>query len=192
MAAKPTARVTKRRRAGALAALVASSLALCGCMTSSRPLFPEASAVTPLGEGGRYVAYRRIGARYARDEIVELRRRDRGYDYVSEKGAVTPLTMHRLGGGLYAVQAKSEGGDYLYARVILRDATGFIEVADCGRQDRRKLAALGVAARPGAFAGLFGRPDAPARDCVLDGARDANKVFTTLDFGAPTGKLVRQ
>ena len=189
----PTAGGAKRRRARALAALVALSVALGGCLTSRRPLFAETSAVAALGDGGRYVAYQRIGARYRRDETVELRRRDRGYDYINEKGAVTPLTLHPLGGGLFAVQAKTESGDYVYARLRLRDGAGFVSVADCDRRDMRKLAALGVEARENAFARLLGSRDgAPKRDCVLDGVRDAKKVFSTLDFGAPTGKLVRQ
>jgi hypothetical protein len=180
------------RRAAALAAIAALATALGGCMTSTRPLFPAASAVQPPGVGGAYLALRRAGTRYVRDETVELRRQGRGYDYVNEKGAATPFTLHRLGRGLYAIQATADGGGYVYARLALRGAAGFVEVADCGRQDRRMLAALGVVARRSAFAGLFGPRAAPARDCDLDGARDASKVFTTLDFGAPTGKLVRQ
>jgi hypothetical protein len=178
-----------RRGAGALAAVVALSMALGGCMTSRQPLFAEASAVAALGEGGRYIAYERIGTRYKRDEIVELRHRDRGYDYITETGAVTPLTLHPLGGSLFAVQARSESGDYVYARLRLRGGVGYIAIADCDRQDRRKLAALGVAARDNGFAEALGSRRAPKRDCVLDGVRDAKKAFSALDFGLPTGKL---
>lgn len=187
----PGARGAKRG-AGALAAVVALSLALGGCMTSRQPLFAEASAVAALGEGGRYIAYERIGARYKRDEVVELRRRDRGYDYVNEKGAATPLTLHPLGGGLFAVQARTENGDYVYARLRMRGGAGYVAIADCDRQDMRKLAALGVAARDNGFANALGSRGAPKRDCVLDGVRDAKKAFSALDFGPPTGKLVRQ
>jgi hypothetical protein len=188
----PSAGTATGRRAGVLAALAALSVALGGCLTSRQPLFAEASAVAALGDGGRYVAYERIGARYKRDEIVDLRRRDRGYDYINEKGAVTPLTLHPLGGGLFAVQARTENGDYVYARLRLRGGAGFVAVADCDRQDMRKLTALGVTARDNAFAKLLGSRGAPKRDCVLDGVRDAKKVFSTLDFGAPTGKLAPQ
>ena len=181
------------RRALALAAIVALSVALGGCLTSHRPLFPETSAVAALGDGGRYIAYRRVGAGYQRDETVELRRRDQGYDYVNEKGAVTPLTLHPLGGALFAVQAKTDGGDYVYARLRLRGRVGFIAIADCGGRDMRKLAALGVVAQANAFARLLGSGGgAPTRDCVLDGVRDARKLFSALDFGAPTGKLAPQ
>ena len=191
-AKRPIAGGAEGRRAGVLAAVVALSVALGGCMTSRQPLFAEASAVAALGEGGRYVAYQRIGTRYKRDETVELRRRDRGYDYINEKGAVTPLTLHPLGGGLFAVQARTENGEYVYARLRIRGGAGFVAVADCHRQDMRKLAALGVTARENEFARLLGSRGAPKRDCVLDGVRDAKKVFSTLDFGAPTGKLAPQ
>lgn len=182
----------KSGRARALAGLVALSAALGGCMTSHRPLFPEGSAVAALGEGGRYVAYQKVGAHYRRDETVELRRRERGYDYVNEKGAITPLTLHPLGGGLFAVQARDGGGDYVYARLRLTGVAGFVAVADCGRQDKRALAALGVVAQASALPGRSAGRGPPPRDCDLDGVRDARKVFSTLDFGAPTGKLVRQ
>jgi len=92
-----------------------------------------------VGEGGRYVAYQRIGARYRRDDLVAP-----------------------------------------------------VAVADCDRQDMRKLAALGVAAQENAFAKLLGSRGAPKRDCVLDGVRDVKKVFSTLDFGPSTGKLAPQ
>jgi hypothetical protein len=174
----------------ALVAIVVFSVALGGCLTSHRPLFSDASAVAALGEGGRYIAYRRDGASYRRDESVELRRRGQGYDYVNEKGAVTPLTLHPLGGALFAVQAKTDGGDYVYARLRLRGGVGFVSAADCGGWDKRKLAALGVVAQPDAFAGVPGSSGgALKRDCALDGVRDARKLFSTLDFGAPTGKL---
>jgi hypothetical protein len=181
------------RRAAALTAIVALSLALGGCLISRRPLFAETSAVAALGGGGRYVAYRRVGAGYRRDETVELRRHDRGYDYVNEKGAVTPLTLHPLGGALFAVQARTEGGDYVYARLRLRGRVGFVAIADCGARDMRKLAALGVVAQANAFARVLGSGGgAQTRDCVLDGVRDPRKLFSALDFGAPTGKLAPQ
>ncbi len=190
IARAPAAGGANLRRAAALAAIVALSVALGGCLTSHRPLFSETSAVAALGDGGRYLAYRRVGASYRRDETVELRRRDHGYDYVNEKGAVTPLTLHPLGGALFAVQAKTDGGDYVYARLRLRGGVGFVAIADCGGRDMRKLAALGVVAQANAFAGLLGSGGGPAtRDCALDGVRDARKLFSTLDFGAPTGKL---
>jgi hypothetical protein len=185
---------TKRLRSGAtFAAIVALSVGLGGCLTSRQPLFAEATAVAALGEGGRYGAYERIGGRYNRDETVELRRHNRGYDYINEKGSVTPVTLHPLGKDLFAVQAMTENGEYVYARVRIRGDTGFVQVPGCDKQDMNKLAALGVAARENALAKLLvGRDHVQVHDCVLDGVRDVTKLFSTIDFGAPTGKLVRE
>jgi hypothetical protein len=181
------------QRAASFAAVVALSVGLGGCFISQQPLFPEASAVAAVGDGGRYLAYEKIGHRYKRDEAVELRRRDNGYDYVNEKGAVTPLTLHPLGKNLFAIQAKNEGGGYVYARLRLLDNVGFVEVPDCDKQDPNTLKALGIAARESELAkALTGRDHAQTHDCFLDGVSDATKAFATIRFGAPTGKLVRQ
>jgi hypothetical protein len=181
------------RRSAPLAAIVALSLALGGCLVSRQPLFAQASAVAPLGDGGRYVAYERIGNRYKRDETMQLRRSGAGYDYINEKGAITPVTLHSLGGDLFAVQAQSDDGGYTYARLRLRGATGFIAIADCDKQDPKKLAALGIATKVNDIAkAITGRDDAQTHDCILDGVRDIRKVFSTLEFGAPTSKVVRE
>ena len=154
-------------------------------MTSHAPLFPESGAALPLGDGGRYVAYEQKAGRYVRAETVAVTREGAGYDYVAENGAVTPLTLHPLGGGLFAVQAKAERGGFEYARIrVARDAV-YVEVADCARQDPLKLAALGVARGQGAL------PGAKA-DCALDGVTQARKAFRDLDFGRPTAKFVRE
>jgi hypothetical protein len=178
------------RRPAALAAILALSFALAGCFASRRPLFAEATAVAALGEGGRYVAYEKIGNRFKRDEAIQMRRRDRGYDYINEKGAVTPLTLHPLAKDLFAVQAKSEDGGYLYARLRMRGATGFVEVADCDKQDMKRLAPLGVVKQMSELAkALTGRNDVQTHDCLLDGVQDVGKAFATIRFGT-TGKFV--
>lgn len=181
------------RRSAPLAAVVALSLMLGGCLVSRQPLFAEASAVAPLGDGGRYVAYERFGNRYKRDEMMQLRRTGADYDYINEKGAITPVTLHPLGKGLFAIQAKADDGGYTYARLRLSGATGFIEIADCDKQDPKKLAALGIATKVNDIAkAITGRDDAQTHDCVLDGVRDIRKVFSTLKIGPPTSKVVRE
>ena len=55
-----------------VAAAVALSVGLGGCFLSQQPLFPEASAVAAVGDGGHYLAYEKIGHRYKRDEAVEF------------------------------------------------------------------------------------------------------------------------
>jgi hypothetical protein len=171
------AAITRLRLASALAA----ALALAGCMTSQAPLFPQTSAIWPLGAGGRYAAYEKKAGRYVRDETFTLKRDGGGYDYVNEKGLITPLTLHPLGPGLFAVQAKAEDGHYDYARLRIAGAVAYLEIADCSKQYPRVLAALGVARGEGALANVKG-------DCVLDGVTDVRKAFLGLDFGRPTAK----
>jgi hypothetical protein len=181
------------RRGASFAAAVVLSLSLGGCFISQQPLFSEANAVAAVGDGGHYLAYEKIGNRYKRDEAVELRRHDNGYDYINEKGAVTPLTLHPLSKNLFAIQAKNEGGGYVYARLRLLGNVGFVEVPDCDKQEPNKLKALGIAARESELAkALTGRDHAQTHDCILDGVSDVNKAFATIRFGAPTGKLVPQ
>jgi hypothetical protein len=173
-----------------LFAALALSLALGGCFASRRPLFTDATALAALGEGGRYVAYERIGNRYKRDEAIQMRRHGAGYDYINEKGEVTAVTLHPLGKNLFAVQAESDDGGYLYGRLRMSGATGFIEVADCDKQDAKKLAALGIETRVSELAkAVTGRADAATHDCILDGVQDVEKAFSAIDFGAPTSKL---
>jgi hypothetical protein len=166
------------RRAVAVAAVMALSATLGGCLTSTQPLFAESTAVAAFGDGGRYVAYEKADGRYKRDENIELRRTDHGYDYVNEKGSVMPVTFHPLGNGLFVVQAKTESGGYGYARVRIRGTTGFVQVPECDKQDMKKLAPLGV--------------EAHQHDCSLDRVHDAGKLFSIVDFGRTTGKLVPQ
>jgi hypothetical protein len=181
------------RRAASWAGILVLAAALGGCFTSRQPLFAEATAVAAFGDGGRYLAYQRIGHRYRRDEAVQLRRHDNSYDYVSEKGDVTPVTLHPLAKDLFVIQAKSDDGSYLYARLRLRGATGFVEAADCDKQDMKTLAALGIAAQESELAkALTGRAHARTHDCVLDGVHDAGKAFAAIRFGPPTGKLVKE
>jgi hypothetical protein len=181
------------RRSASFAAAVALSLGLGGCFMSQQPLFTEASAVAAVGDGGHYLAYEKIGNRYKRDEAVELRRHDNGYDYINEKGAVTPLTLHPLGKNLFAIQAKNESGGYVYARLRLLGNVGFVEVPDCDKQSLDKLRALGIVVRESELAkALTGRDHVQTHECLLDGVSEINKAFATIRFGAPTGKLVRQ
>jgi hypothetical protein len=180
------------RRVAQWTVVLALASGLGGCLTSQRPLFAPDSAVAAFGDGGRYVAYQRIGARYKRDESVQLRNVGNGYDYVNEKGAVTPVTLHPLGGRLFAIQARDENGGYDYARLRVRGVEAFVEIADCDKQNAKVLAKLGIVVRESALAiALTGHDHVKEHDCILDGVSNASNAFGTLHFGAPTGKLVR-
>jgi hypothetical protein len=177
------------KRSARLVALLTLSLALCGCLASRRPLFSDATAVAALGDGGRYVAYERAGAGYARDETMTMRRHGAGYDYVDEKGKATPVTFHPLAKNLFIAQARSDEGGYIYARLRMSGTTGYIEAADCDKQDAPALAALGVVTE---LSQPIVTKDQPSHDCILDGVQDPQKVFSTLVFSEPTSKFVRQ
>jgi hypothetical protein len=180
------------RRASRWSVSLALAFGLGGCLASQRPLFAPESAVAALGDGGRYIAYEKVGARYKRDENVQLRRAGNGYDYVNEKGAATPVTLHPLGPRLFAIQAKNENGGYDYARLRVSGAQAFVEIADCDKQDAKALEKLGVVVRESELAkAMTGRDHAETHDCLLDGVSDAGAAFAALRFGAPTGKLVR-
>jgi hypothetical protein len=165
-------------RALGLALAAAMSLALAGCMTSTRPLFADATAVAALGKGGSYAAYeRRDNGRYKRDEMIAIRVSGAGYDYIDEKGRSTPFTLHALDRSSFVAQAKTPD-NYQYLVLNIRGAQAFIHVPDCDKQDQKKLAGLGVEVRQG--------------DCVLDNVRDPKAAFEAIDFGKPTSKIVRQ
>jgi hypothetical protein len=158
-------------------------LLLAGCFTSSQPKFPLSSAVAVFGDGGRYIAYERSSdGSFTRDETIELRKRaDGSYDYIDEKGKVTPISLHGIGPDLYVVQAMREDGhsvDYVVVRVRGNDALTY--AADCTKQDAAKLESLGVEIRD------------KGRVCMIDKVADPAALFATLSLGEPTGKAVRE
>jgi len=82
-----------------LPALLVSAL-LAGCFASERPMFAPESAVAVLSDGGRYATFERDQGKENPSDPIEVRARAGNvYDFVDEKGAVTPVTFHPLPGG---------------------------------------------------------------------------------------------
>jgi hypothetical protein len=158
-------------------------LLLAGCFTSSQPKFPLSSAVAVFGDGGRYIAYERSSdGSFRRDETIELRKRaDGGYDYIDEKGKVTPLSLYRIGPNLYVAQAIREDGqtaDYVAVRVNGNEVLTY--PLDCTKQDAAKLKSLGVEITD------------QGRVCNVDKVADPLTLLAGLNRGEPSGKMVRE
>jgi hypothetical protein len=161
-----------------LLVLATLSIALAGCFTSQRPLFDTAGAATPLGEGGRFVSYSRASKGFKRDEKIEVRLKGKSYDFVDEQGKATPATLHPIGKDLFVAQATNERGgyDYVVLRVRAKDVIGY--GPSCVKQNAAKLRALGVEIR--------------SEECVLDKVTDPKALFSAINKGEPTLKLVRE
>ncbi|MPZ56963.1 MAG: hypothetical protein GEU91_10805 [Rhizobiales bacterium] len=169
-------------RLGQTALALSVSLLLAGCFTSSQPKFTLASAVPALGNGGRYIVYQRNSdGSFQRDESFEMRgRADRGYDYIEDKGKVTPVSLHRIGPDRYVAQAIREDGktaDYLVLRLRGNEVLSY--GPDCAKQDAAKLKGLGVEIRD-------------KTTCVIDRVADPAALFATLELGEPGVKMVRE
>src|SRR5467141_2309186 len=98
----PMTKTLKNR--GRTLLLAAASALLAGCFESEQPKFPLASAAAPFGEGGRYVVYERVANdQFQRQEVFVIKRRpDRAYDFVNEKSEVIAISLHAIGGDLFA------------------------------------------------------------------------------------------
>lgn len=168
-------------RLSRIAPAVGLALLLAGCFTSSQPKFPLSTAVAALGKGGRYVTYeRRDDGSFKRDVTIEVRPRgDSAYDYIDEKGKVTPVSFHRIKENIYVAQATRPNGghsDYLMLRVE-GNAVMFFPTS-CDKQDAAKLTARGVVI--------------DKRECKIDGVADPAGLFASLDPGQPGSKMVRE
>jgi hypothetical protein len=160
-----------------IALLLAASLTLSGCLTSTRPLFEPASGVALLGNGGRYQLYEATSSGYKRDEIVTIRRVANGYRLINEKGHADPVTFHKLSDGRTIAQFQDDSGRYGYAAIRVHGATVLSYTASCAKQDLGKLAALGVEER--------------GEECVLDRVNDPAALFAAVKFEQKPAKLVR-
>lgn len=160
---------------------IALCLVLAGCFTSAQPKFPLTSAVAAFGEGGRYVSYeRKDDGHYEKDETFTVRHRpDGAYDFIDSKGEPESVSLHRIGPDLYVAQgvAKDKNRtDYVVLRGTGQEMVGY--APECSKQDATKMEALGVEIR--------------RQECVIDRVADPAGLFTALDLGAPTSKLVRE
>ncbi len=154
---------------------------LSGCFASDRPMFPAASAVRTLGEGGRYATFEIIdGKEKASDPFVVRPRGDGGYDFVNEKGASNPVTFHPIAGGLHVAQVKLDGAQgygYVVTRIVASGMT--VIPAECDRQDGKTMDALGVSRRN-------------QYECRIDKVADPAAFFAGLTFSAPVSRMVRE
>ena len=167
---------TKILRNGALVALALLSLALGGCLSSKRPLFNEKMAVTALGDGGRYQTYEAtdIGT-YKTEEKMNVRRTGQIYEFVNSRGISTSVSFYPLTDGRFAGQILTGSDDYAYVLMHKDGSAIYMHAAQCEKQDKEKLAALGVTFRD--------------RQCMLDNVTDTQALFATLDFGEPNSKM---
>jgi hypothetical protein len=177
-------RLPKRLRSPLFFAVL--SLLLAGCFESEQPKFPLASAVAPFGEGGRYVVYEHVeNDQYRRQEVFVLKRRpDRAYDFVNEKGEAVKISLHAMGGDLFAGQASNEQekdkDKPAYAYVVFRitGSEALLHIPQCDEQDKTMLATLQVEI------GRF--------ECMIDRVADPSGLFKRLELGKPISKLVRE
>ena len=159
-----------------LAALTLLTLALAGCLSSRKPLFDETQAVAVLGDGGRYQTFERTDSgSYKREERMTVRRTGKAYEFIDARGVSTAVSFHPISDGRFAGQILSGGGDYAYVMMRREGRIAYMYAADCERQNREKLAALGVAFRD--------------RQCLLDKVTDPQALFAALTFGPPTSRM---
>ncbi len=159
-----------------IAAVALLSVCLAGCLSSKRPLFGEAQAVAALGDGGRYQTWERTDSGgYKREERVSVRRTGKVYEFTDARGVSTTVSFHPLTEGRFAGQILSGGGDYAYVMMRMEGRVAYMHAADCEKQDKEKLAALGVEFRN--------------RQCLLDKVTDPQALFAALEFGPPTSKM---
>jgi hypothetical protein len=165
---------------------VVLSLSLAGCLASKKQLFDESAAVTPLVTGQYRVYERGTGIRFKPTDVVTITRNGQGYDFTDSKQHSHRVTFYPLGGSIfnpfrrktYIAQGKTDGDDFAYVEIEPRSDTIMIRTADCAKQDKAKLTALGVKLN--------------GTDCRLDDVSDVKTLFATLRFDRSTSKLVKK
>jgi hypothetical protein len=154
---------------------------LSGCFASDRPMFSPASAIPALGDGGRYATFEvDAGKEKPSDPIVVRPGPANVYDFVNEKGHATPVTFHPIASGLHVAQVRLEGGQgygYVVARVSGNEVV--IMPAECARQDKAKMDALGVV-------------QVNPYECRIDKVADPSAFFAGLSFSPPVSRMVRE
>lgn len=163
----------------AVAALL--SAILSGCFASDRPLFAPESGVRALGDGGKYATFEQAdGKDQPSDPIVVRPRGSNGYDFINEKGAVTPATFHPLPGGEHVAQLTLEGDQgYGYVLFHISGKEALVVPAECSKQNAAKMASLGVVQR-----NQF--------ECRIDKVADPVAFFTGLKRSEPVARMVRE
>jgi hypothetical protein len=154
---------------------------LSGCFTSDRPMFSPASAIPALGDGGRYATFEVDEGKEKPGDLIVVRPGPGNvYDFINEKGHATPVTFHPIPGGVHVAQVRLEGGQgygYVLARVTGNGV--MIVPAECARQDKAKMDALGVV-------------QVNQYECRIDKVADPAAFFAGLAFSPPISRMVRQ
>jgi len=154
---------------------------LSGCFASDRPLFAPDTAVAVLGDGGKYATFEQDQGQEKPSDPLEVRARPGNvYDFINEKGHVTPVTFHALPNGEHVAQVRLErdsGYGYVLARVTARDV--LVVPAECSKQDGPKMTALGVVQRN-------------QYECRIDKVADPVAFFVGLKRSAPVSRMERR
>ncbi len=160
---------------------IAITTLLSGCFASDRPMFSPASAIPALGNGGRYATFEvDEGKEKPSDPIVVRPGPANVYHFVNEKGHATPVTFHPIASGLQVAQVRLDGNQgysYVVARVVGNEVV--IMPAECARQDKTKMDALGVV-------------QVNQYECRIDKVSDPSAFFAGLSFSPPVSRMVRE
>jgi len=157
------------------------SALLTGCFASDKPVFAPESAVRAVGNGGKYATFEQVDGKEKPSDPVEIRPRGaNGYEFIDEKGVVSPVTFHALPDGRHVAQAKLEddkGYGYLLVRVDGRQIV--VTPIECNKQDNAKMASLGVVRRTD-------------YECRVDAVADPVAFFAGLKASDPVSRMVPQ
>jgi hypothetical protein len=171
------------RRVAALLALALATL-LSGCFGSDKPMFAPESGVRALAPG-RYALFEQYGAQSKPSEYMEIRQRGSVYDFVNEKGAVNPVSLHPIGDGMLVAQvggmprSGTDAKGYGYALFKISGREALVYVVECDKQDKTMLAAAGVEIR-----GQY--------ECFIDNVADPAAFFAGLKRSDPPTRMVRE
>lgn len=169
--------------------LAAFLCTLAGCFTSTRPLFPETTAETPL-ENGAYTTYACENGTCEAEDKITLTVQGKHYTMMDKDGQTSTLTLHPHGEGQFIVQMESQAqGKTAYNYLLLRMQGGemFLSAPACNGQNAAQLTALGVVVdvAAGGFIGSYA-------ECKLDGVTDTKALFAAVNWGESMLKLVRE
>jgi hypothetical protein len=171
------------QRIAAVLALALSVL-LSGCFVSEKPMFSAASAVRPL-EAGRYALFDQYSDKDKPSEYMEVKLRgDGGYDFINDKGEATPVSLHAIAGGMHVLQAyeakkDSQKKGYGYALLKVSGREALVYIAECDKQDRKRLIARGVEIR-----GKY--------ECFIDKVANPAAFFAGLKRGKTASRMVKE
>jgi hypothetical protein len=168
------------RKAMPLLAIAALSVLLSACFTSEGPKFPVSSGVAVFGDGGRFVVFEQTGGgKYRKQRSITIKKRpDGSYEFISEKSTL-PISFHDVGNGIIVAQAKPSDNKNAYGYLFLtqKENERFLHLPQCDRQDQAVLTANGVVKRD-------------KFECSIDKVPDPAKLFSALNPGDPSSKIV--